>query len=93
MLMFVFQSLEMYQNIPVPASAFSNGKGSYSIPQLSLKMGTLFILTMSDATGFGSGGTTTQLTVGNPVANNNCNTTAASPPYMFNLTPQLTQCG
>lgn len=87
-------SLETYQNIPVPASAFSNGKGSYSIPQLSLKTGTLFILTMSDATGFGSGGTTNQLTVGNPVTNNNCNTTVASPPYMYNLTPaQLTQCG
>lgn len=87
-------SLEMYQNIPVPASAFSNGKGSYSIPQLSLQIGALFVLTMSDATGFGSGGTTTQLTVGNPVANNKCNTTAASPPYTFNLTPlPLTQCG
>lgn len=87
-------SLETYQNIPVPASAFSNGKGSYSIPQLSLQTGTHFVLTMSDATGFGSGGTTNQLTVGNPVENNKCNTTVASPPYIFTLTPaQLTQCG
>ncbi|KAG1770630.1 hypothetical protein EDD22DRAFT_38862 [Suillus occidentalis] len=86
--------LEMYQNIPVPASAFSNGKGSYSIPQLSLQTGTTFILTMSDATGFGSGGTTNQLTVGNAVENNKCDITVASPPYMFNLSPpQLTQCG
>lgn len=94
MLIFVFQFLETYQNIPVPASAFSNGKGSYSIPQLSLKTGTTFILTMSDATGFGSGGTTNQLVVGSAVENNECNITVASPPYMFNLEPsQLTQCG
>ncbi|KAG1774125.1 hypothetical protein EV702DRAFT_547216 [Suillus placidus] len=86
-------SLETYQNITVPASAFSNGKGSYSISQLPLSMGTLFILTMSDATGFGSGGTTNQLTVGNPVANNKCSTTVSSPPYEFGLSPsQLTQC-
>ncbi|KAG1881063.1 hypothetical protein F4604DRAFT_1922085 [Suillus subluteus] len=85
---------EAYQNYSVPASAFSNGKGSYSISQLPLSTGTSFLLTMSDATGFTSGVTTTQLNVGNAVANNNCNTTVLSPPYTFQLSPStLTQCG
>ncbi|KAG2159313.1 uncharacterized protein EDB93DRAFT_279504 [Suillus bovinus] len=83
----------MYQNIPVPASAFSNGKGSYSIPQLSLLSGTSFLLIMSDATGFGSGGTTNELIVLNSAANNICGAGNPSPPYTFNLSPNpLTQC-
>jgi len=82
-----------YQNYSIPPSAFNNGKGSYSISPLSLSTGTQFLLTMSDATGFGSGGTTDVLSVGNPVANNNCNTTALSTPYTFELFPSpLTQC-
>ncbi|KAG1850872.1 hypothetical protein F4604DRAFT_1922057 [Suillus subluteus] len=82
-----------YQNYSVPSSAFSNGQGSYSISQLSLSTGTSFLLTMSDATGFGSGGTTNMSFVGNPVANNNCNTTVLSTPYMWELSPlPLLQC-
>ncbi|KAG2075612.1 hypothetical protein BDR04DRAFT_852600 [Suillus decipiens] len=86
-------SLETCQNYSIPTSAFSNGKGSYSIPQLSLSTGTQFLLTMSDATGFGSGGTTNTLIVGNQVGNNDCSTTVLSPPYTFELSPlPLTQC-
>ncbi|KAG2042712.1 hypothetical protein BDR03DRAFT_573021 [Suillus americanus] len=83
----------MYQNYSVPASAFNNGKGSYSISQLLLSTTTSFLLTMSDATGFGSGGTTNKLTVGNPTTNNNCNTTSQHPLFTFSFssTP-LTQC-
>ncbi|KAG1838602.1 hypothetical protein F4604DRAFT_508461 [Suillus subluteus] len=83
----------MYQNYSVPPSAFSNGKGSYSISQLSLSTGTSFLLTMSDATGFGTGGTTNELPVGNPTTNNNCNTASQSPTFTFSFssTP-LTQC-
>lgn len=83
---------ETLHNISVPDSAFSNGKGSYSISQLPLKSGTQFLLTMSDATGFGSGGTTNVLIVGAPVANNNCNTTITSPDFTFELPSALTQC-
>ncbi|KAG2103474.1 uncharacterized protein F5147DRAFT_809225 [Suillus discolor] len=79
-------------NISVPASAFSNGEGSYSIPQLMLSSTTSFVLTMSDATGFGSGGTTNELTVGNSAANNDCGAADPKPPYTFDLSP-LTQCG
>ncbi|KAG2042714.1 hypothetical protein BDR03DRAFT_944075 [Suillus americanus] len=84
---------EMNQNYPVPPSAFNNGKGSYSISQLLLSTTTSFLLTMSDATGFGSGGTTNKLTVGNPTTNNNCNIVSQSPPFTFSFssTP-LTQC-
>ncbi|KAG1850986.1 hypothetical protein C8R48DRAFT_368412 [Suillus tomentosus] len=82
---------QIYQNISVSASAFSNGKGSYSIPQLMLSSTTSFVLTMSDATGFGSGGTTNEFTVGNSAANNDCGATDPKPPYTFDLSP-LTQC-
>ncbi|KAG1749924.1 uncharacterized protein EDB91DRAFT_1110442 [Suillus paluster] len=80
------------QNISVPASAFSNGKGSYSISQLPFLNATQFVLTMSDATAFGSGGTTTVLTVGDPVAKNNCNTTGQSVDFTFSLPSALQQC-
>ncbi|KAG2358521.1 hypothetical protein BDR07DRAFT_268128 [Suillus spraguei] len=72
-----------YKNYSVPTSAFSNGKGSYSISELSLSAQTPFLLTMSDATGFGSGGTTDILIVGNPIANNDCNLTTTHPSYDF----------
>lgn len=80
------------QNISVPASAFNNGKGSYTIPQLPFKNDTQFLLTMSDATAFGSGGTSPILKVGSPVANNNCNTTGASVDFTFDLPTALQQC-
>ncbi|KAG2358518.1 hypothetical protein BDR07DRAFT_268032 [Suillus spraguei] len=78
---------EAYQNYSVPTSAFSNGKGSYSIPWLSLLAQTQFLLTMSDATGFGSGGTTDILTVGNQVGNTNCHAAVQPPPYTFSMNP------
>ncbi|KAG1757647.1 hypothetical protein EDB19DRAFT_1891370 [Suillus lakei] len=83
---------EVPRNISVPASAFSNGKGSYTISQLPLWNGTQFLLTMSDATAFGSGGTTPTLKVGYPVAGNNCNTTGASVDFTFDLPTALQQC-
>ncbi|KAG1860611.1 hypothetical protein DFJ58DRAFT_912872 [Suillus subalutaceus] len=88
-----FKSWATCKNYTVRPSAFSNGQGSYSISQLTLSTGTSFLLTMSDATGFGSGGTTNVSFVGNPVANNNCNTTVLSTPYMWELSPlPLLQC-
>ena len=85
------QIFNVPNNISVPASAFTNGKGSYSIPQLPFSSGTQFVLTMSDATSFGSGGTTTVLTVGDPVAKNNCNTTGRVD-FTFDLPSALQQC-
>ncbi|KAG1895352.1 uncharacterized protein F5891DRAFT_1058979 [Suillus fuscotomentosus] len=80
-------SLQTYQNYTVPASGFSNGKGSFSILQLPLPTGTTFLLVMSDATRFGSGGTTNILTVGSSVGDNVCSTAVLSPPYTFQLDP------
>ncbi|OAX35607.1 hypothetical protein K503DRAFT_828531 [Rhizopogon vinicolor AM-OR11-026] len=79
-------------NISVPASAFSNGKGSYSISQFPFTTGTQFLLTMSDNTGFGTGGTSTVLTVGSPVANNNCNITSPSLDFCFSTASTIQQC-
>ncbi|KAG2061772.1 hypothetical protein BDR06DRAFT_945802 [Suillus hirtellus] len=79
-------------NISVPASAFSNNKGSYTISQLPFWNATQFLLTMSDATAFGSGGTSPIFKVGNPVAKNNCNTTGASVDFTFDLPTSLQQC-
>ncbi|OAX37825.1 hypothetical protein K503DRAFT_866598 [Rhizopogon vinicolor AM-OR11-026] len=87
-----FSPSQPFHNISVPASAFSNGKGSYSIPQFPFKDGTQFLLTISDNTGFGSGGTSTILTVGPPIANNNCNTTISPPDFFFSTPLQLQQC-
>jgi hypothetical protein len=50
-----------------------------------------FLLTMSDALGFNTGGTTTLLTVGPPVANNSCNTKLKQDFY-FQLPSALKQC-
>ncbi|OJA11297.1 hypothetical protein AZE42_06527 [Rhizopogon vesiculosus] len=47
---------------------------------------------MSDNTGFGSGGTSTVLTVGSPVANNNCNTTSPSKDFCFSTPSTIQQC-
>ncbi|KAG2350290.1 hypothetical protein BDR05DRAFT_833857, partial [Suillus weaverae] len=80
------------RNISVPTSAFSNGKGSYTIPQLPYSNGTQFLLTMSDATAFGSGGTSPILKVGSPVAKNNCSTTGPSVDFTFDLPTSLQQC-
>ncbi|OJA21659.1 hypothetical protein AZE42_12466, partial [Rhizopogon vesiculosus] len=79
-------------NYSVPASAFSNGNGSYSISELPFATGTQFLVVMSDATGFASGGTTTILTVGSPVANNNCATGPGVPNFYFSTPLQLQQC-
>ena len=83
-------------HIAVPSSAFSNGQGSYTIPQLPFTEGTNFLLIMLDATstvsGFGSGQVTAPLTVGAPVANNSCNTSSPALDFYFELPSQLKQC-
>ncbi|KAH7913021.1 hypothetical protein BJ138DRAFT_1003301 [Hygrophoropsis aurantiaca] len=79
-------------NKTVPSSSFSNNQGSYTIPQLPFPSKTKFLLTMSDATGFGTGGTSDVLTVGDSVGNVNCNTTAVSVAFTFDLNTALQQC-
>ncbi|KAH7918063.1 hypothetical protein BV22DRAFT_1025220 [Leucogyrophana mollusca] len=83
----------IYINVPVPSSAFANNQGSYSINELPLAEDQEFVVVMSDATGFGSGGVSNTITVGGPVGNNGCNTTSQSPSFYFD-TPETTfqQC-
>ncbi|KAH8120266.1 hypothetical protein DFH11DRAFT_1559227 [Phellopilus nigrolimitatus] len=81
------------QNVSIPDSALneSSGNGSFSM-QLALETGKQFLLTMSDATGFGSGGTSSLLAVGSSISGANCNTTAPSPEFFFQLNTALQQC-
>jgi hypothetical protein len=51
------------RNISIPVTSFSGGQGSYALP-LALSASQKFVLTMSDATGFGAGGTTDVMSVG-----------------------------
>lgn len=60
------------RNISIPTTSFSGGQGSYALP-LALPAGQKFVLTMSDSTGFGAGGTTDVMSVG-ASQGGNCNT-------------------
>lgn len=53
----------MQRNVTIPDSAFSGGKGSYTM-KLQLAKERRFVLTMSDSTGFAAGGTTEVMLVG-----------------------------
>lgn len=80
-------------NVSLPDSAFddSANAGLYSM-QLSLEAQQRFLLTMSDATGFATGGTSEVLTVGSSVSGASCDTTGASPEFTFELPSALQQC-
>ena len=61
------------RNITIPPTAFSDGKGTVSFP-VPLAQSANFIMTMSDSTGWNTGGTTKLLTVG-ASKGGNCNST------------------
>jgi len=86
----VTPSLNVPYNYSIPSSAFTNGQGSYSF-QIPFSAGTEFVLTMSDATGFGSGGNSQILTVGNS-SSGSCNTTGPGVDFTFQANSALTQC-
>ncbi|GJJ09408.1 hypothetical protein Clacol_003630 [Clathrus columnatus] len=70
----------------------SSSNGSFSFP-LGLAAGQQFLLTMSDATGFASGGVSTLLTVGSSISHRNCSTAVPSLKFTFMLDQKLQQCG
>ncbi|KAF8641021.1 hypothetical protein AX17_000666 [Amanita inopinata Kibby_2008] len=78
------------RNMTVPPTAFNNGKGSFSV-QLPLPQGQRFLITMSDAAGFGTGGTTDVLTVG-PSKGAACDTKGPGIAFPFQLNTALQQC-
>lgn len=71
----IFQVYDVPVNITIPSTAVSNGKGSFSY-QLPFPENKQFLISMSDAYGFGSGGVSAVLTVG-PSQGRTCNTTRA----------------
>lgn len=86
----VFPAFSVPLFYSVPSTAYSGNKGSYTISQLSLPQGTPFVLTMSDATGFATGGTSSVIVVGSPTTSS-CNTTSPYIPYTFSLSPNTPQ--
>lgn len=78
------------RNISIPTTSFSGGQGTYALP-LALPAGQKFVLTMSDATGFGAGGTTDVMSVG-ASQGGSCNTTDPGIAFAFQLNVALQQC-
>ncbi|KAI0321727.1 hypothetical protein OF83DRAFT_1098363 [Amylostereum chailletii] len=74
----------------IPDSAFSNGQGSYST-QLTIAQGHRFLVVMSDATGFATGGVSQLYTVGSSKGGN-CNVTDPGVNFFWDATGALTQC-
>ncbi|KAI9445126.1 hypothetical protein H4582DRAFT_1913472 [Lactarius indigo] len=80
------------QVFPIPASAFSNGVGSYSTV-LQLAQEQQILVTMSDATGFATGGISPLLTVqAQPPQSPSCTLVDPVPQFFFSLDFALQQC-
>lgn len=76
----------------IPPSALSNGVGSYSTT-LQLAKEQQFLVTMSDATGFATGGISPLLTVlAQTSQSTSCNTVDPSPQFFYSLDVALQQC-
>ncbi|KAF8078693.1 hypothetical protein FPV67DRAFT_1604133 [Lyophyllum atratum] len=78
------------RNFSIPAESFSNGKGSFSL-QVPFVEKQKFVITMSDATAYGSGGTTDLLTTG-ASQGGSCNTVDPGVDFSFELNSALQQC-
>ncbi|KAF8898817.1 hypothetical protein BD779DRAFT_1464899 [Infundibulicybe gibba] len=79
------------RNLSIPSSAYNGETGSFST-QLTYVQNQKLILSMSDATGPLTGGTSDVLIVGPPVSGQNCNTTRATIDFFFSLDSDLVQC-
>ncbi|KAJ6509468.1 hypothetical protein C8R47DRAFT_1098818 [Mycena vitilis] len=75
-------------NISIPSTDVD---GTFKTP-LALNVTDKFVFTLSDSTGFGSGGSSSLLTVGNSLGGS-CNTVPAALPYTFAIDQALQQCG
>ncbi|KDQ56631.1 hypothetical protein JAAARDRAFT_47987 [Jaapia argillacea MUCL 33604] len=79
------------RNITIPSSDYVNGTGQYSMI-LPFPQHQQFILSMFDATGVPSGGTSDLLTVGENVGHQECNTTDPGVDFYYQLNSPLEQC-
>ncbi|KAF7339523.1 Methionine vitamin-b12 [Mycena sanguinolenta] len=75
------------RNISIPSTDVN---GTFSTP-VPLSTGDQAVLALSDATGFGSGGTSQLLKVGNSLGGS-CNTTSPALAYTYTLNSPLVQC-
>ncbi|ESK87002.1 hypothetical protein Moror_12002 [Moniliophthora roreri MCA 2997] len=75
----------------IPSDAFVDNEGSFT-SQLPVPKGTQIILSMSDATGPLSGGTSDLLTVGDTQTERICNTTLPTNDFFFTTAGALEQC-
>ncbi|KAI5999853.1 hypothetical protein F5J12DRAFT_270215 [Pisolithus orientalis] len=76
----------------VPSSAYNGNQGSYTIPQLPLPQGQQFALTMSDGTGFATGGTTDLIQVAASTSSSSCNTATSLGFTFVEASSSLQQC-
>ncbi|KAF4605149.1 hypothetical protein EYR40_003932 [Pleurotus pulmonarius] len=79
------------RNVSIPAAAFSNGAGTFKT-QLPFEATKQYVLTMSDATGFGTGGYSPLRTVGAAAGGATCNTVDPGVAFNFELNLALQQC-
>ena len=87
-----FQVLGTQQVFNIPSSAFSNGVGSY-YTSLQFPQGHQFLATMSDASGFATGGISPLLTVQAPTSqSSDCNTVDPGPQFVYGWDSALQQC-
>jgi len=80
------------RSIPIPGGAWDGSSGSFTTT-LNYTTGQSFILTMSDANGFGTGGNSDLLFVGSGVTNTQCNTTNLGAAFSFQVPSNIQQCG
>ena len=86
------QVLGTQQVFNIPSSAFSNGIGSYSTT-LKFLQGHQFLATMSDASGFATGGISQLLTVEAQTSqSSSCDTTDPGPQFFYGWDTTLQQC-
>lgn len=90
--LFVTPFYSTLQNITIPDSAFNGTHGSFTttLRVTGTENQGRFLLTMSDATGVGTGGTSGVLTAG--TGSGNCNTTDPDTPFTYSLVSSLQQC-
>jgi len=88
----VTPAFDVPMTVDVPSSAFTNNKGVYQISPFPFYNQTRFVVTMSDATGFGTGGTSNLFTVGLPVGSASCGIYSPTLAYTFSLPSSLQQC-
>ncbi|KAG9104181.1 hypothetical protein FRC06_004818 [Ceratobasidium sp. 370] len=82
------------QNITIPNSAYNGTHGSFTttLRVTGQESQRRFLLTMSDATGFGTGGTSGLLTAGVDSHSQSCNTTDPGTDFTYELNSALQQC-